>query len=131
MWLPTRAQVDSASRHAISIAGTAFAIFGLQAKGVTLDQVKEIIGALGSTVNDIVVLVAALAPIYAMLKAGHSASPTSQIQSVQTIADTGGPSQQSAQVAIVNAAASLPSTAKIVNPSLAPNPATSAKVTTS
>lgn len=129
MWLPTRAQVDSASRHAISIAGTAFAIFGLQAKGVSLDQVKEIIGALGSTVNDIVVLIGVLSPIYALLKATHTASPTSQIQLVNTIANTGGPEQHNAQVAIVNAAASLPSTAKVVNPSLAPNPATSAKVT--
>jgi len=83
MWLPTRAQVDSASRHAISIAGTAIAIFGLQAKGVSLDQVKEVIAALGSTVNDIVVLIAALAPLYAMLKASHTASPVEQAKAVE------------------------------------------------
>lgn len=82
MWLPTKSQVDAASRHAISIAGTAFVIFGLQAKGVSLDQVKEIIGALGGTVNDIVLLVGTVAPLYAMLKASHSASPTSQAISV-------------------------------------------------
>lgn len=82
MWLPTKSQVDAASRHAISIAGTAFVIFGLQAKGISLDQVKEIIGALGGTVNDIVVLLGTLGPLYALLKAGHTASPTQQAQAV-------------------------------------------------
>lgn len=82
MWLPTKAQVDSASRHAISIAGTAIAIFGLQAKGISLEQATATIQALGSTVNDVVVLIAALAPLYAMLKASHTASPTQQAKSV-------------------------------------------------
>jgi hypothetical protein len=86
IWLPTRNQVDSASRHAISIAGTAIAIFGLQAKGVSLDQVKAVIAALGSSVNDLVVLIAALAPLYAAIKAAHTASPTQQAIAV---ADTG------------------------------------------
>ena len=82
MWLPTKGQVDSASRHAISIAGTAFTIFALQNKGVTLDQVKSVIAALGSTTNDIVLLIGVLAPLYAMLKAAHTASPTQQAISV-------------------------------------------------
>lgn len=82
MWLPTKAQVDSAARHAITIAGTAFAIFGLQSKGITLDQVKAVIAALGSTANDIVVLLGILAPFYAALKAAHSASPVQQAISV-------------------------------------------------
>ena len=82
MWLPTKSQVDAASRHAITIAGTAFVIFGLQAKGVTLEQTTALIQSLGGTVNNLVVLLGALAPFYALLKAAHSASPTSQAVSV-------------------------------------------------
>lgn len=107
MWLPTKNQVDSASRHAISIAGTAIAIFGLQAKGVSLDQIKAIIAALGSATNDIVVLVGALAPIYALLKAAHSASPTQQAISV---AETGAKVVTSPEIA-----AATPTVANIVS----------------
>lgn len=108
MWLPTQAQVDAASRHAISIAGTAIVIFGLQAKGVSLDQVKDVIGALGSTVNSIVVLLGALAPLYALLKASSTASPTSQIQAVKNIAT--GPASSTAvdaQAALIHATSTI------------------------
>jgi hypothetical protein len=110
MWLPTRGQVDSVSRHAITIAGTAIAIFGLQAKGISLDQIKALINALGSTVNDIVVLLAALAPLYAALKAAHTASAASQVAAVQAIA-TGPASDTSvdAQHAIIQAAGAIAS----------------------
>jgi len=86
MWLPTKAQVDAASRHAISIAGTAIVIFGLQAKGISVEQVTAAIQSLGATVNSLVLVIAALAPLYATLKASHSASPTSQISSTAAIA---------------------------------------------
>jgi len=108
MWLPTKLQVDSASRHAISIAGTAIAIFGLQAKGISLDQVKEVISALGSTVNDIVLLLGALAPFYAILKAANSASSASQVAAVQAIAT--GPASNgaiSAQKALIQAVSAV------------------------
>lgn len=82
MWLPTKAQVDAASRHAITAAGTAIALFGLQAKGVDLQQITAGIQALGTTVNDIVLLIGAAATVYASLKASRSASPTSQAVSV-------------------------------------------------
>jgi hypothetical protein len=129
MWLPSQDQVNAASRHAISVAGTAFVIFGLQAKGISLDQVKAAITALGSVVNDLIVLVGTLAPFYALLKAASTASHASQINAVQAIANTGGPDTKAAQIAMLNAAASIPSTARIVNPALAPEAATSAKVT--
>lgn len=128
MWLPTQAQVDAASRHAISIVGTAIVIFGLQAKGINLDQVKAVINALGTVVNDLVVLAGVLAPFYAMIKAASTASHAAQINAVQAIANSGGPDTKAAQIAVLNAAAALPTTAKIVNPALAPEPATSAKV---
>lgn len=82
MWLPTRAQVDAASRHAITAVSTAVAIFGLQAKGVDIQQVTATIQALGASVNDIVILVGAVGGVYATLKASHSASPTAQADAV-------------------------------------------------
>ena|SRR6185312_2597787 len=108
MWLPTKPQVDAASRHAISIAGTAIAIFGLQAKGITLDQVKEVIGALGSAVNDIVVLIAAVAPFYAMIKASHSANPSVQGASLAaTASGPASPAAVEAQKAIIQATSTI------------------------
>jgi hypothetical protein len=83
MWLPTRAQVDSASRHAITIVSTATLIFGLQAKGFDPQVIISMIQALGPTVNDLVNLVGAAAAAYAMLKASHSASPIEQAKSVE------------------------------------------------
>jgi hypothetical protein len=108
MWLPTKAQVDAASRHAISIAGTAIVIFGLQAKGLTVEQVTAAINSLGDTVNSVVVLLAAVAPLYALLKAGHSASPAVQIQTVKDIATgTGSPVAVDAQKALISATAAV------------------------
>jgi hypothetical protein len=104
MWLPTQDQVNAASRHAISIVGTAFVIFGLQAKGISLDQVKAAITALGSVVNDLIVLIGTLAPFYALLKAASTASHANQIQAVQDIA-TGprGFQAVNAQAALIHA----------------------------
>ena len=82
MWLPTRAQVDSASRHAITIVGTATVIFGLQAKGFDPQAIINVIQSLGPTVNDIVNVIGTVAAAYAMLKASHTASPTSQSASL-------------------------------------------------
>lgn len=108
MWLPTQDQVNAASRHAISIAGTAFAIFGLQAKGITLDQVKQIITSLGTVVNDIVILAGTLGPLYALLKASHSASPTSQGASLRaTATGPASPAAASAQGAIIEATSAI------------------------
>lgn len=108
MWLPTKAQIDAGSRHAISIAGTAIVIFGLQAKGVNIEQVTSSINALGEVAKDIITVVAALAPLYALLKASHSASPTQQIQSVKEIAT--GPASSTAvdaQAVLISATAAI------------------------
>ena len=83
MWLPTRGQVDSVSRHAITAAGTAIGLLGLQAKGFDVAQVTAAIQALGSTVNDIVLAIGAIGAVYASLKAAHSASPVQQAISVE------------------------------------------------
>ncbi len=82
MWLPTKAQIDAASRHLITAAGTIVALLGLQAKGVDIAQVTAAIQALGASVNDLVVLIGAAATIYASVKASRTASPTAQATSV-------------------------------------------------
>ena len=82
MWLPTKAQVDAASRHAITAAGTVIALLGLQAKGIDIAQVTAAIQALGASVNDIVILIGAGGTLYAAIKASHTASPTSQAVAV-------------------------------------------------
>jgi hypothetical protein len=78
MPLPTQAQVNTAGRYAGTVIGTAFAIFGLEAKGISLDQVRAAIGALGTVVNDGVVLIGILAPLYASIKGVISSSSTGQ-----------------------------------------------------
>lgn len=82
MWLPSQAQVNTAGRYATAIAGTAITIFGLQAKGITLDEVKEVIGALGPVVNDLVTLIGVLGTAYASIKGFTQSSPTAQAASV-------------------------------------------------
>ena len=82
MNLPNRAQVDTAARYAGTIASTAFAIFGLQAKGITLDQVQAVIASCGTLVNDLVVLVSAVAPLYLAFRGISSSSATAQAAAV-------------------------------------------------
>jgi hypothetical protein len=113
MWLPTKDQVDAASRHAISIAGTAVVIFGLQAKGFSAEQLAALIKSLGDTVNSAVVLIGAALPIYAALMASHKSSATQQIAKVQAIATSQTPQSQQAKVALLDATASLP---EVVDP---------------
>jgi hypothetical protein len=82
MNLPTQAQVSTAVRYAGAVLGTAFTIFGLQAKGFDLDQVKGAISALGTVVNDVVILIAALAPIIAAIKGISTSSSAGQAAAI-------------------------------------------------
>lgn len=86
MWLPTQAQVNTAGRYAIAVAGPVIALLGLQAKGFTLDQAKAVIAALGETVNSIVILLGALGAAYAAVKGVVNTSPSAQIAAVAEIA---------------------------------------------
>lgn len=88
MWLPSQAQVNTAGRYAGAIAGTAFAIFGLQAKGISLDQIKAIIAALGTVVNDIVILAGTLGTMYAAIKGVTSSSSAGQAAAIGANAST-------------------------------------------
>lgn len=82
MWMPSQAQVNTAGRYAGAIAGTAFAIFGLQAKGISLDQVKAVIAALGPVVNDGVTLISAVGAIYAAVKGISTSSSAGQAAAI-------------------------------------------------
>lgn len=115
MWLPTKAQVDAASRHAITAAGVAVTIFGLQAKGVSMDNIKALIEGLGNTANSIIQLIAAAGVFYGAIKAASTASPVNQIATVQAIANSPQAVSQDAKVALLDATASLPEVVGEIN----------------
>jgi len=129
MLLPTKDQVNAAGRHVITAAGMAITIFGLQAKGVTLEGVTTFINSLGETINTIVQFLGAAGIFYAAIKAGHAVAPTSQIAAVQAIAT--GPKdevQKSAKDALVAATISLPQVQTIVTDAETANDAVSPDV---
>lgn len=82
MNLPTQNQVNTGIRYATAIAGTAITIFGLQAKGITFDQVKALIQALGDVVNYLVIALTSAGALWASIKGVSSASPASQAASL-------------------------------------------------
>ncbi|HEY2246704.1 MAG TPA: hypothetical protein VGH70_04610 [Bradyrhizobium sp.] len=108
MPLPTQAQVNTAGRYVGTILGTAIAIFGLEAKGISADQVKAVIAAAGTAVNDIVVMLAALAPIYAAVRGILSSSDTGRAAAIGAHAKT-----------IVQPAANGTATVTITDPAMA------------
>jgi hypothetical protein len=82
MPLPTQAQVNTAGRYAGAVIGTAFTIFGLQAKGISLDQVNALINALGTVVNDAVIVIGMLMPLYVTFKGIVSSSSNGQAAAI-------------------------------------------------
>src|SRR5690242_9549040 len=82
MNLPTQAQVNTATRYGTAIAGTLFAILNLQALGVTLDQIKALIEALGSTANSVLGALSAGAALYAAYRGIKSSSNTGQAAAI-------------------------------------------------
>jgi predicted Kef-type K+ transport protein len=81
MWLPTKDQVNAASRHVASFAGGAILVFGLSTK-INVDTVNQVIAATGTVVNDVILLVGLLSPLVAGYFASRSASPTAQAAAV-------------------------------------------------
>ncbi len=118
MNLPTPAQVNAASRHLITAAGVAVTIFGLQAKGVSMESVTNLINSLGGTINTLVQLAAAVGVIYGGVQAARSASPANQIEQVKQNAAAG---DQGSKAALLDATASLPEVVgdiKVADPAL-------------
>lgn len=129
MWWPAPSQVNAATRHIASFAGGAILMFGLSTK-FDPETVKAIINETGTVVNDLGLLVGLVTPLLAGYFASKSAGPVAQAKAAAVVASTPGPLQDAAKIAVLNAAAAVPGTEKVVNPTMAPDPATSSKVTT-
>ena len=127
MALPTQSEVNAATRHLASFAGGAIVAFGLSTK-IDPQTVQNLITATGNLVNDGILIAGIVSPMVAAWYAKRSATPVAQAQAVQQAAAAGA-LPPAAQVAVLNAAGDVPGTQKVVNPSLAPDPATSPKVT--
>lgn len=82
MRLPTRSEINTAGRYAGTAAGVVITLLGLQAKGISLDQVKVVIAALGDVVNSIVILAGAIGPIYLAVRGIMSSSKTGQAAAI-------------------------------------------------
>jgi len=108
MNLPTQAQVSTAVRYAGTILGTAIAIFGLEAKGISADQVKVVLADAGTVANDLVVLIGALLPVLAAVKGISTSSATGQAAAIGSNSST-----------IVNAAPGGKATVLINDPAMA------------
>lgn len=81
MWLPTQAQVNAFTRNLASGIGGAVLMFGLSTK-IDINTVNQVIGAAGTVVNDLVVLIGMASPLIAGYFASKSASPTAQAKAV-------------------------------------------------
>lgn len=81
MWLPTQAQVNAATRHIASAIGGGILVFGLSTK-IDPATVTNIIGAAGTVINDVIVLIGLVSPLIAGYYASKSASPASQAASI-------------------------------------------------
>lgn len=145
MWLPTKGMIDAAKRHVITAVGVAVTIFGLQAKGVSMDQVTVLINALGDTATTLLQVVAAAATLYGGIKAASTATTANRIADVRALAtgpasadaadaqkalieataavaqDTTIPTSMDAKVALLDATAAMPEvvgTIRVTDPSL-------------
>jgi hypothetical protein len=108
MWLPTKGMVDAAKRHVITAVGVAVTIFGLQAKGVSMENATALINALGDTATTILQVIAAAATIYGGIKAASTATPANRIADVRNLA-TGAASEDAvaAQAALIDATSAI------------------------
>lgn len=129
---PTQGQVIAAGRHlltfvagGIATAATFHVISPADATSAT-NAINQISSGFASIIAGVTTLIGIASGLYA----AWSASPFSQIFAVKKLATdssrtvAGAAISRDAQVALVNAAASVPGTEKVVNPSLAADPAT-------
>lgn len=129
MFLPTKNQVNTGVRYATVAITTAFALLGLQAKGISLDQVKTGIQALGDITNNVVILITLVGGVWAAAKGVNASSPVNQIASVQAIAtDKTSPVTTEAKDALVAATISLPQVQTIVTDKVTAEASPSASV---
>lgn len=119
MWLPTKQMVNTAVRYATAVAGTAFTILGLQSKGISLDQVKVVIQALGDTANSLVILAGALAAIWAGTKGVVQSTPSAQTQSLKETMANPSTSTETKQAIIAGATDAVATAAASENAAVA------------
>lgn len=132
----SKGQVVAAGRHlltfvagGITVAASLHAITPTDATNATA-ALNQIGTGIASVIAGVTTLIGVASGAYA----AWSASPFSQIFAVKKLAETptgtvvGAQISRSAQVALVNAAAAVPGTEKIVNPTLALDPATANNV---
>lgn len=129
----TSSQWWAASRHYITFA---FGILGGVGVLTVVQQhdamaaVDHIASGLTELATGIGTLITIAVPIINGWKAAHKASPTETIKTVAAIAaDPVAPMTTEAKVVLLNAAAEVPGTQKVVNPVLSSDPATNSKVT--
>lgn len=128
---PTQGQVIAAGRHlltfvagGIATAATLHVITPADATSAT-----NALNQIGTGIASVIAGVTALIGVASGAYAAWSASPFSQIFAVKKLAiDPTKVASKEAQVALVNAAAAVPGTEKIVNPTLALDPATANNV---
>lgn len=108
MYVPTKGMIDAAKRHVITAIGVAVTIFGLQAKGVSMENVTILINSLGDTVGLLIQVAAAAATVYGGIKAANTATPANRIADVKNIA-TGAASEDAvaAQAALIEATSAV------------------------
>lgn len=87
MNLPNPQQVKNITGHIATAAGTAIAIFGLQAKGIDPQKMVAAINAMGDLFNSLVVVGGILGALFAGYKSATGSSPTAVLAQAQSIAE--------------------------------------------
>lgn len=82
MNLPTSTQIATGTRYAATMAGTAAVLLGLSSKGITPDQITAIINSGGALINDIIIMIGAVAALLATYKGVSSSSPVGQAAAI-------------------------------------------------
>jgi len=135
MPLPTENQVNAALRHVGTSAATAITVFTAlgfltpeQSQGI-VSAMQDVVAGLQQAFGGFSKIAIIVGPIFATLMAAYAAKSGSASSLVGTLLKMAN-NNDAAKTALVNATTSLPEVEKVVAPTLAPNPATSPKVTT-
>ncbi len=135
MALPTENQVNAALRHVGTSAATATTIFVMlgflnadQAQGI-LAAMQDVVAGLQQAFGGFSKIAIIIGPVFATMMATYAAKSGSAASLVGTLLKMAH-KDEAAKTALVNATTALPEVEKVVAPALAPNPATSSKVTT-
>lgn len=86
----TKAQWDAFGRHVLTAVGSALAVLVLTG-AVSQTQAAEYLGHLTALVTSVIALVATVAPLYAAIRAAHTASPEKQAEATVQNLDSGAP----------------------------------------